>query len=60
MTIEFEDAPEDAVTDGDLDENDIDWDQVVALQGAYDAVLSINDPAHRLEAAKQLVAELNG
>lgn len=50
----------DAVAAGDPADHEIDWDQVIALQGAYDYVNTIQDDEERLEAAKALVAKING
>lgn len=58
--MEFEDEPEDAVTEGDIPDDEIDWDQVIALQGAYDLIYLIEDEAERLEAARRLVSEIDG
>lgn len=39
---------------------EIDWDAVSALQERYAEISRISDPDERLEAAKALVAEMNG
>lgn len=58
---EFGDSDiQDAVIPGDPTVDEIDWDQVIALQGAYDYVLSIEDENERLEAAKALVEQMHG
>lgn len=58
---EFGDSDiQDAVIPDDPAAHEIDWDQVIALQGAYDYVLSLQDEKERLEAAKALVAEMHG
>lgn len=49
--------PEDAVADGD---HEVDWSNVEELSRKFAAIEVIWDDAERLEAAKALVAELNG
>lgn len=55
--------------DDNEDEGDWEWlstlapeqvDDILGLQARYDDVLAIPDAAERLEAAKALVAEMNG
>lgn len=42
----------------DIDLDTVDWGALVELQSVYDQVLSIEDPADRLVAAKRLVNAL--
>lgn len=58
---EFGDSDiQDAVIPGDPAADEVDWDQVIALQGAYDYVFTIEDENERLEAAKALVEQMHG
>lgn len=61
MTQDFGDfTEEDAIDEGDIPLEAIDWDAVVRLQRRMDEVTVIPDPTERKNAAKALVRELNG
>lgn len=51
---------DDEVGDDGASWGEIDWDAVSALQERYAEISRISDPDERLEAAKALVAEMNG